>query len=96
METTHMDQAIAGEAIMGEGTPGNVRSATESEATVPMTDAPRRFHAMDGARTAAMLLGVFYHLPTGMTGGMGMFGMGAARRGRLTAGCTVSACRCSL
>lgn len=46
------------------------------QATTLAAPVSERFHAMDSVRAAAMLLGVFYHLPTGMRGGFGMFGGG--------------------
>jgi hypothetical protein len=43
----------------------------------------KRYHGLDGARTAAMLLDVFFHLPIAMMGGFGLFG-GAACEGTAT------------
>jgi hypothetical protein len=48
--------------------------------SVRPTVSPGRFHALDGVRSTAMLLGVFYHLPIAMmAGGFGMgFDMGGS------------------
>ena len=50
-----------------------------AEAGVAPPASTQRFHGLDGVRVAAMLLGVFYHLPIAMmTGGFGMgFGFGS-------------------